>query len=140
VRGKYTFKKPSARELLSVEIQTISDEHIRAISVARDVCYDFPQPDELTVEELWEKDGRRVDCDYTQIVKPIRTSAFTEDIIRLSQVKYSPFDKNSNGNMGYLFEINRKLAIIFIEASVKKNHYPNLVDYISELLVEGDDD
>ena len=42
--------------------------------------------------------------------------------------------------MGYLFEINRKLAIIFIEASVKKNHYPNLVDYISELLVEGDDD
>ena len=32
------------------------------------------------------------------------------NIIRFCQVKYSPFDKDGNGNMGYLFDINRELA------------------------------
>lgn len=116
------------------------DGYVRAISVARDTCYDCPQPVELTVEELWDRDGRRVDCDYTQIDTPIKTSAFTEDIIRLCQVKYAPFDKDGKGNMGYLFEINRELAKIFVEASVKQNHYLSSIDYISELLMENNDD
>jgi hypothetical protein len=116
------------------------DGYVRAISVACGACYDCPQPVELTVEELWDREGRRVDCDYTQIVKPIKTSAFTDDIIRLCQAKYSPFDKNGNGNMGYLFEINRELAKIFVEASVKQNLYLASIDYIRELLMEGSDD
>lgn len=114
--------------------------YVQAISVARDACYDCTQPVELTVEELWDTDGRRVDCDYTQISNPIKTSAFTNDIIRLCQVKYSPFDKDGNGNMGYLFEINRELARIFVDASVRKNPYLASIDYISELLTEENND
>lgn len=42
--------------------------------------------------------------------------------------------------MGYLFEINRELAKIFVEASVKQNPYLASIDYIRELLMEGSDD
>lgn len=112
--------------------------HIQAISVARDACYDCPQPAELTVEDLWDRDGRRVDCDYIRIEKPIKTSHFIEDIIRLSRVKYSPFDKDGNGNMGYLYEINRELARVFVKASVKQNPYLGAVDYIDELISEDE--
>lgn len=116
------------------------DGYVQAISVARDACYDCTQPAELTVKELWDRDGRRVDCDYTQISTPIKTSDFTDDIIRLCRVKYSPFDKAGKGNMGYLFEINRELMRIIVDASVKQNPYLSSLDYISELLAEENDD
>ena len=116
------------------------DGYVQAISVARDACYDCAQPVELTVEDLWERDGRRVDCDYIRINNPIKTRHFVADILRLSRVKYSPFDKDGNGNMGYLFEINRELARIFVNASVKQNPYLRAVEYIDEFLSEEDDD
>ena len=114
------------------------DGYVQAISVARDACYECAQPAELTVEDLWECDGRRVDCDYVRINKPIKTSNFIDDILRLSRVKYSPFDKDGNGNMGYLFEINRELARIFVEASVKQNPYLGDIEYIGDFLSEED--
>lgn len=114
------------------------DGYVQAISIAKDVCYDSPQPVELTTEDLWEKDGRRIDCEYIRINRPIKTSRFTADIIRLSNVKYSPFDKYGSGNMGYLFELNRELARIFVAASVKQNPSLGAVDYIQELLAEAD--
>lgn len=73
---------------------------------------------------------------YTGIKNPIKTIEFKDDIIRLCQVKYAPFDKDGNGNMGYLFDINRELAKIFIKASVKQNKYLADIDYIVELLSE----
>lgn len=51
-------------------------------------------------------------------------------------MKYSPFDKDGNGNMGYLFELNRELARIFVRATVKQNHYLESINYIKELLKE----
>ena len=116
------------------------DGYVKAISVAKDACYDCEQPVELTTENAWDKNGRRVDCEYIRINNPIKTSQFVDDILRLSNVKYSPFDKNGNGNMGYLFEINRKLARIFIAESVKQNPYLETVDYINEFLLEQDGD
>ena len=116
------------------------DGYVQAISVARDACYDCPQPVELTVEDLWERDGRRVDCDYTYINNPVKTADFISDILRLSRVKYSPFNRDGNGNMGYLFEINRELAHVFVEASVRRNPYLSAVEYIAEFLAEEYDD
>ena len=112
------------------------DGYIKAISIAKTSCFDCSQPAELAVEELWDREGRRVDCDYTGIKNPIKTIEFKDDIIRLCQVKYAPFDKDGNGNMGYLFDINRELAKIFIKASVKQNKYLADIDYIVELLSE----
>jgi DNA-binding NarL/FixJ family response regulator len=112
------------------------DGYVKAISTAKAPCYECVQPNELTVEGLWERDGRRVDCDYIEIRNPVKTSMFKDDIIRLCQVKYSPFDKDGNGNMGYLFEINRELAKIFVEASVINNSYLSEISYISDFLAE----
>lgn len=114
------------------------DGYIKAVSVAKDKCYECKQPDELKTEELWDMEGRRIDCDYTLISNPVKTSIFVDDIIRLCRVKYSPFDKDGNGNMGYLYEINRELAKIFIKALVKNNNSLTNIDYINEVLAEED--
>lgn len=112
------------------------DGYIKAISIAKTSCFDCSQPAELAVEELWDREGRRVDCDYTEIKNPIKTLKFKDDIIRLCQVKYAPFDKDGNGNMGYLFDLNRELAKIFIKASIEQNTYLEGIDYIKEFLSE----
>lgn len=112
------------------------DGYIKAISIAKTACFDCAQPEELAVEDLWDREGRKVICEYTRIKNPIKTSDFKDDIIRLCQVKYSPFDKDGNGNMGYLFDINRELAKIFIRAMIINNNYLKSIAYINDLLCE----
>jgi hypothetical protein len=114
--------------------------YVQAISIAKGPCYDSLQPTELTEKDLWENTGRRVDCDYIYIQRPIKTSNFNDDIIRLCNVKYAPFDKDGNGNMGYLFEINRELARIFIKASTENNPYLLAEEFITEILTENEND
>ena len=109
---------------------------VQAVSIARDKCYDCIQPSELRTEELWEQAGRRIDCEYLVLDRSIRTADYVDDILRLCNVKYAPFDKDGNGNMGYLYEINRELARIFLRGIVKANPQIANVDYISELLAE----
>lgn len=116
------------------------DAHIKAISIAKDACYSASQPEELQSEDLWDQEGRRIDCEYVLINNPIKTSQFREDIIRLCQVKYAPFDKDGNGNTGYLYEINRELAHIFVEATAKQNPYIESEKFICEFLAEEKND
>lgn len=114
--------------------------YVQAISIAKGSCYECQQPKELAVEGLWGLQGRKVDCDYTYIDNPIKTSNYTLDITRLSQAKYSPFDRYGSGNMGYLFEINRELARIFIKETIKQNPHLASVEYIGEFVSEKNDD
>lgn len=110
--------------------------HVQAISVARGECYECAQPAELRTEDLWEQAGRRVDCEYIVLDRPIKTADYRDDILRLCNVKYAPFDKDGNGNMGYLYELNRELAQIFLKGVVKANPSLAAVDYITSLLCE----
>jgi len=114
------------------------DGYIKAISEARCECYECTQPEELYSEKMWEREGRRIDCDYTTIECPIKTAMFREDIIRLCNVKYAPFDKDGNGNMGYLYEINLELARIFIKGLIKGNKYLEKIEYVRNFLMEDD--
>jgi hypothetical protein len=98
---------------------------IKAISTARGKCYECKRPEEIKIEDLWDTDGRRVDCNYIIIRNPIKTSNHIEDILKYCTVKYAPFDKTGNGNMGYLFEINNDLARIFVFATLRAN--PDLI-------------
>lgn len=116
------------------------DGYIQAISTARGECYDCHQPEELRSEDLWEPEGRRVDCEYILIKNPIKTTLVRDDILRLCNVKYAPFDRDGNGNMGYLYELNRELARIFLKETVKRNTLIGDVDFVHELLSEADDD
>ena len=50
-------------------------------------------------------------------------------------MKYAPFDKDGNGNTGYLFEITRELACIILRESAVNNLYLKDVDYIHGLLL-----
>lgn len=110
--------------------------HVQAVSVACAKCYECNQPEELRTEHLWDQEGRRVDCDYIVLKQPIKTSYFKEDILKVCNVKYAPFDKDGNGNMGYLYELNRELAKIFLKDMVKANPVLMTVDYVVELLSE----
>jgi len=113
---------------------------IYAISIACDKCFDCDQPAELTVENEWETKGRMINCDYTCLVVPIRTDDYLDEIVRLSLSKYGAFNKYGKGNMGYLFYINRKLAMIFIRAACKENPYLIAIDYLNELFLEDKND
>lgn len=114
--------------------------HVQAVSIARGECYECNQPEELRTEDLWDQEGRRVDCEYIVFKIPVKTSEFVDDILRLCNVKYAPFDKDGNGNMGYLYEVSRELARIFLRAAVSRNPDLGGVDYIDDLLAEGDEE
>lgn len=110
--------------------------HVQAVSIAQFACYDCVQPQELRTEDSWDMDGRRVDCDYILLDNPIKTADYIGDILRLCNTKYSPFNKYGTGNQGYLFEINREMAKIFLEAAVTANPCLKSNRTITELLAE----
>lgn len=113
-----------------------SNGYIMAISTAKDHCYDFEQPSTSQAAEMWQRSGRRIDCDYIMINRPIRTIDFKDDIIKFNQIRYSPFNKKGAGNMGYFFDINRELAKIFMRSLAKSNKYilenKVITDFINE--------
>lgn len=110
--------------------------HIQAISTARNNCYECIQPTELESEDSWGIYGRRVDCNYIPLKTPIKTTLYADDILRYCNFKYAPFDKDGNGNMGYLFDLDRDLAKIFLRGMVKYNPNLETIDYVVELLSE----
>ena len=98
-----------------------ADGMIKAISRVKG-----PYTESINPFKDWDKDtssdeGRKVECDYTILKRPIATADFREDIIKYCQVKYAPFDKNGNGNSGYFFDLDVNLASIFAKAVVEKN-------------------
>lgn len=98
-----------------------------AVSIAVSDCYDCDRPEDRTFEKnSWIKEGRRVDLKYTTFRNPIKTSDFRGDILKYCKKDYSPFDKNGNGNMGYLYELDCELARIFLRAAVDRNPYLDL--------------
>ena len=99
------------------------NSHIQAVSIARATCYDCVQPKELQTEDAWDLEGRRLDCDYIMLDSPIKTANYIDDILRLCNTKYSPFNKYGTGNQGYLYEIHREMAKIFLNAAVSANPY-----------------
>jgi len=48
------------------------------------------------------KDCRKVEVEYTFLDNPVRTAECRDMIIQYCRVKYAPFDKDGNGNRGYL--------------------------------------
>ena len=73
-------------------------------------------------------------CDYTLIEDPISAWAYTEETRKYSRVKYAPFNVNGTGNLGYLYELDQRLAILFLKESVKKNPALGEIDFVREFL------
>ena len=106
---------------------------IKAVSRAKGSWYSFDNPYDIFDNPIY-KDGRRVDLEVTLLSHPIITSDYREDIIRYCNVKYAPFDKNGNGNRGYLYDIDNKLVSVFLKEAVKHNAELSDLDYIRWLL------
>lgn len=114
-----------------------SDGYIQAISRVKGACEDSARPDLNTGDWTnWEKDGRRVDCDYHLLKTPLKHGAYKEKILEYCNVKYAPFDKDGNGNMGYLFDLNQNLAAFFIQEIAKKNPEVIGLEYLKFILVK----
>lgn len=112
-----------------------SSGYIQAISRVKGECVDSARPDLTTGEWTnWEKDGRRVDCDYYVLKKPLKHGLYKEKILEFCNVKYAPFDKMGNGNMGYLFDLDYNLAAFFIHEIIKNNPEIRKLDFLKFLL------
>lgn len=114
-----------------------SDGYIQAISRAKASFEDSARPDFATGDWTnWEKDGRRVDCNYHVLKTPLKHGAYKEKILEYCNVKYAPFDKDGNGNMGYFYDLNQSLAAFFIQEIAKKNPDVLNLDFLKFLLTK----
>lgn len=112
-----------------------SNRYIMAISRAKSAFQDSARPDQTKDDWMQrEKDGRRIDCEYYTLKTPLNHGKFKNKIIEYSNVKYAPFDKHGNGNMGYLFELNSNLASFFVKEIAKENADVLDLDYLQFLL------
>ena len=100
-----------------------------AISRALDSAYSWKRYDGLV--------GRRIDCEYHELVNGIRTAERKAQNIELcSGVLYQPFNKLGTGNEGYLYEMTSELRDYYLSEIVKYNSYilrefPELESYMS---------
>ena len=114
-----------------------SNGFIQAISRTKGRCKESGRPGQNTGEWLnWGNDGRRVECDYYVLQTPLKHGDYKEKILEYCNVKYAPFDKDGDGNMGYLYDLNPDLATFFIREIAKRNPEVFEYDFLKFLLVK----
>ncbi len=96
-------------------------QQVVAVSVAKTDCYAASKPDELV--DKWNKDGWKVDLDYFCFDNPIKPKAIWEELKLIQPDKYAPFNKNGNGNQGYLFAANQTICQCILD-NISKNGTP----------------
>lgn len=111
---------------------------ILAVSVAEDKCFLEKRPKEhYLANDKKDAEGLMVKTKYQLLQSPIITFCYKKEIIRLQgnhDGKGYPFDKNGEGNQGYLFNLNKSLAKFFMEEIVKYNPFMGEKDYVQDLL------
>ena len=111
--------------------------YIQAISRARGTFEDSERPGHVVRGRTnSEKDGRKVECDYHVLKTPLNLKLYKEILAKYSNEMYAPFDKNGNGNQGYLFDLNPDLASFFIQEISKKNPEVMKLDFLKLLLTK----
>ncbi len=109
------------------------DGYVKAVSRAKGSWYPFDNPYDIFDNPIYNE-GRRVDLEVTLIGNPILTADYRDEIIQYCNVMYAPFDKRGNGNRGYLYDLDPKLASVFLRATAKNNKEIAELDYIQWLL------
>lgn len=94
-------------------------QYVVAISIAKSAGYTADNPDGTAVE-AWAKEGWRVDTDYHIFHHAIAPKDYWSSLQKLQPAKYAPFDKSGNGNRGYVFSINKKMANYLLDATAGK--------------------
>ncbi len=100
---------------------------IKSVSIAKSGCYEAPRPTVHFGMAFPEnnKTGLKVDTEYKPLLYTLPLSNYRTDIVRLQgafiQGKGYPFNKNGNGNQGYLFSMNKGLIDFFLGEVIKRN-------------------
>lgn len=112
---------------------------ILAVSVAHGKCFFDKRPQEhYLANDKKDVEGLMVKTNYQLLNNPIITSEYKKTIITLQgnhEGKGYPFDKNGEGNQGYLFNLNKSLAKFFMEEIVKYNPFMKEKDFVKDLLL-----
>ena len=115
-----------------------SMQGIIAISIVEEEFVLEKRPDEhCLANDNKDAKGLMVKTKYQLINHPIATFRYKKEIINLQgnhEGKGYPFDKNGEGNQGYLFNLNTSLAKFFMEEIVKRNSFLEQKDYVKNLL------
>lgn len=101
------------------------NKKIYALSKAKTTAYLSKNP--FPNDEIWEKNGRKVDLTLVEFESPIITGSNLEISEQLyhaqNNQKHFPFNKNKTINQGYLFKSNIEMLEIILEelSSEEKN-------------------
>ena len=93
-------------------IFSFADTFIRAIGIAKSVCYECPKPLEFgTVGMNWEQVGWKVEVDFQQLLNPIRPVDSINTLRHLLPERYSPLSQHGRGSQSvYLTAVPPPMA------------------------------
>ncbi|CVD66086.1 HNH endonuclease [Serratia marcescens] len=94
-----------------------------AVGKALSSAYDFEKPDEFRDSDgVWLRDGWRIDVQFERLQAPIRPKQFIAQIQPLLPPKYSPLQKDGNGNEScYLAKLDNKLGGLLLDLCDRKD-------------------
>ncbi|MBJ2111329.1 HNH endonuclease [Serratia ureilytica] len=94
-----------------------------AVGKALSSAYDFEKPDEFRDSDgVWLRDGWRIDVQFERLQAPIRPKQFIAQIQPLLPKKYSPLQKDGNGNEScYLAKLDNELGELLLELCDRKD-------------------
>ena len=111
---------------------------VLAISVVQGKCFNAQRPKEhLLANDRPFQVGLMVETKYDLLRRAICTVEYIDEIIRLqgnSKGKGYPFNKNGKGNEGYLFNLHKDLAKLFMQEIIKRNPSMAERDYVKAIL------
>lgn len=108
---------------------------IVAISIAKTDCYTARRPTELAIEQLWDDQGLRVDCDYYLLPSTLDTHGIMSDLLKLQPKKYAPFNKSGKGNRVYLFDCSASMASFLLNALIQSDSNREVIQHFQKILL-----
>ncbi len=93
-------------------IFSFTDTFIRAIGIAKSVCYECPKPLEFgSVGMNWEQVGWKIEVEYQTLTEPMRPSAHMDVLGPLLPDRYSPLSAKGHGSQSvYLTAVPEPMA------------------------------
>ncbi|WP_460318084.1 HNH endonuclease [Pseudomonas ogarae] len=112
---------------------------IKSIGVVTHGYVDAPIPKtHWEAAEYWGSSGWQVSVEWMPLTTPLRPKHFLDQIAPLLPEKYSPIQKNGDGNQGiYLASISQDLGNLILRLVCEVD--PTAVQTVNEIEIEGED-
>lgn len=106
-------------------IFSYANTYIKAIGIVETAFKEASVPPEFgTIGDQWEKDGYLVKVNWTLLEHPFKPKQHIDEIKDILPSKYSPIQKNGNGNQGiYLANISEELSDKLIDLINQTNNF-----------------